>query len=300
MNFNIAIGTNPRPSWESLGDAVLFLRRALESCGHRVMISDTFVMAGAVNIFLDRIHYYPELVHDLVNRKVVYGIIFTEVLDSTGRINWGIEEQETGDIGLGLRQASFIWCVMEESVVPVRAYNSRTYYLPFGYVDGIATIDRVPTNQRDIDFLITGIITERRAGVLTRLAERGFRTHAAQMVPHYIRDALMARAHLNLTVSKFDGHDLISPTRVSYSVINRVPMLTEVTATPGEYAQYCATARAENLVEAAIDFYSHTNVDDFAEEMFRKFKAERDMTETMRDLISRIEMRRTATSVHTA
>lgn len=285
MNFNIVVGTNPRYSWDPLGDIVYFLARALVACGHRVSVSDIFISHSATNIFIDRIDGQPDLVRDILQKQLSYAIIFTEHVDDEGRINWGGVDPHMGEHSIGLKQADFVWCLLKASVEPVRRINPRTWYIPFGYVKGMATDYRLPRAERDIDFLVSGLCSERRMSILGELGRRGFRTYCSDMAPDYVRVGLLARSNVNLSVGKFDGYALVSVTRVCHSIINRIPVVLETDEPESEYAAFCLVASREHLLDDATLFLRQCDLEEFADEMLQMFMT-RDMAATVEQLLS--------------
>ena len=150
------------------------------------------------------------------------------------------------------------------------------------------SLKRIPADLRDIDFLATGIVTDRRKAMLGRLAQLGLRTHSAYMVPRYLRDGLLARSHVNLSVNKFEGpHQIVSVMRICHSVVNRVPVIPESADESGPYARYCLATDAAHLIHDAAEFVRHANIDEFAEDMLAMFRRQ-DMRETIRELVSQI------------
>jgi hypothetical protein len=88
MIFNIAVGNNPRHLWEAMGDLVGFIKSAIESHGHTVMISDYAAISDGPNIFIDRFFKQSALAADLRNRRIRYGMIATEHIDA----EWAIRQ----------------------------------------------------------------------------------------------------------------------------------------------------------------------------------------------------------------
>jgi hypothetical protein len=289
MSFNILYGNLQPHLWETISDSVRFVRAALEANDIAVRVGTNQLDPDAINLFFDRFYDDPSLPLKLKAGGVRYGLVCTEVVGLDGSFNYGAEGDAPGTMAafeLAARQADFVWCLLEQSVAAVRRMNPRTEFLPFGYLPQMESLAVIPWRERDIDLLLCGLPSPRRDSVMTALAARGHRTcYPGMPVPLPVRDALMERSRLSLSVQKSDRHDIVSVTRISHSVINRVPLLLETADTTNRFAKYCLLAAPGTVVAAAAQHLDGTDLEAWARARYDEFRSEMPMASVMRSVL---------------
>jgi GT2 family glycosyltransferase len=121
--------------------------------------------------------------------------------------------------------------------------------VPVGWVPELA---RIAPAEEDIDVLFYGSMNERRRAVLSALAERGLRVHAAFGVYGAERDRLVARSKVVLNVHFYEAK-VFEVVRVSYLLGNGRCVVSERgadLAEEGELEGGVAFAPYEGLVDA--------------------------------------------------
>ena len=285
-DFNILFANLKPHLWEMVTDSVRFVRHALEAAGARVRIgTNQLDTSGAINLFFDRFYEDPQLPRQLKAAGVRFGLICTEVIDADGTWNYGAENDPPGTFAafeIAAKSADFVWCQLAESVPAVRALNPRTLHLPFGYLKAMETLANPPWGVRDIDCLMVGLPSSRRDDIAAEVTARNLRLcYPGLPVPLAVRDGLMERARLQLSVQKTVRHRIVSVSRICHSVINRVPLLLESDAIDSPYARYCLMAAHNTVASTAARHLAETDLEAWAKERYDAFKQEMPMAEAM-------------------
>jgi hypothetical protein len=286
MSINILYGNLQPHLWEPISDSIRFVRGALTANGVATRVGTNQLDPNALNLFFDRFYLEPDLPLVLKVGGVRYGLVCTESITPDGTWNYGAEGDTQDNLtafALAVRQAEFVWCLLEQSVEYCRTLNPRTEFLPFGYLESMETLADTPWQDRDIDALLCGLPSKRRERVMDALTEQGYRTcHPGRSVPMAVRDALMERARLSLSVQKTDRHDIVSVARISHSVINRVPLLLETADIENRFAKYCLVAAPGTVADIAARHLGETDLEAWARARYDEFKAEMPMASIMR------------------
>ncbi|MAF46918.1 MAG: hypothetical protein QGH73_01535 [Rhodospirillales bacterium] len=275
MEFNILLGNLKPHLWEMVSDSVRFVRLALEACGANVRVGTNQLDAKAINLFFDRFYEDQNLPHQMKVAGIRYGLVCTEVLSADGIWNYGAEGGDQGEFAafeLAARNADFIWCLLEESVPACTAMNPNSAYLPFGYLPEMETLVPKPAAARDIDLLMCGFPSPRRDAIMAAFAADGRAVcYPGIPVPSHLRDALMERTRINLSLQKTEAHEIISVTRICHSVINRIPVLLETTDAEAEFAKLCLTTAPGEATRAAARYLDGTDLEAWAETRYQEF-----------------------------
>lgn len=287
MDFNILLGNLKPHLWEMVSDSVRFVRLALEAEGAAVRVGTNQLDNRAINLFFDRFYEDQNLPHQMKLSGIRYGLVCTEVLSTDGAWNYGAEGGDGAAFAafeLAARGAAFVWCLLEESVPACTAMNANTAYLPFGFLPAMATLRRAPAKSRDIDVLLCGLPSPRRDTIMQQFAADGLAIcYPAMPVPAHVRDALMERSRINLSIQKTDAHEIISVSRICHSVINRVPVLLETSRADARFAKLCLTA-----VPGEADAKRHlrdTDLEAWAEARYQELADTMPMAATMKRVL---------------
>jgi hypothetical protein len=166
-SFQIVVGTMDPTSIGNNADTCRFLFHGLQDAGYKAAISVNTLHPGRINLFLDRVEN-DVMLRALETGKLPYAVVCTETISPAGVFGVGGESRPDTMAKLIrlMRGASFILCLLEESITLCRAINPRSVYLPFGYVKAFETIRALPFEQREFDVVMTGHLTPRRTAVL--------------------------------------------------------------------------------------------------------------------------------------
>jgi len=291
MNINIMVSNLKPHLWEMMADSVGFIAGALEECGVSVSIGTSQLDPNSLNLFFDRFYIEPSFPNQMKIGKIKYGMVCTEVISPEGTWNYGAEREAPGTFAafeLAVRNAEFVWCMLEESMEVCRGINPNTEFIPFGYLKNMETLKVFNNKKKDIDFLMCGLPSERRKELTDKISNSGHEVYyPEQPLPVYLRNALMERSKINLSLQKTESHNLISVTRVCHSVINRVPVLLEYSGPPNFYSDLCITAEKGAVLEKANKSLTLTDLRQFADEKYRKLKSELPMNEIMFNVLAK-------------
>jgi len=289
VNINIMLGNLKPHLWEANADSVSFVKGALEANGVTVKLGIEHLDPDAINLFFDRFYLEPDFPVKLKAAGVKYGLVCTEAIAPDGVWNYGAEKEEPETMAafeLAARNAEFVWCQLEESVDACRAMNPNSAQIRYGYLESMKGINLVPKDDRDIDLLMCGMPSPRREKIMDALAADGHRTYyPGQPVSAYIRDALMARSRLSLSLQKTDRHKIISVTRICHSVINQVPLLLETSDSDAAYAHYCLTTTGETVLDDCRAHLEGTDLDAWATERYQQLADESPMAKMTAELL---------------
>lgn len=290
MDFNILLGNLKPHLWEMVSDSVRFVRLGLESQGASVRVGTNQLDAGAINLFFDRFYEDQTLPHQMKLAGIRYGLVCTEVLSTDGTWNYGAEGGDGAEFAafeLAARGAAFVWCLLEESVPACAAMNANTAYLPFGYLPAMETLRRAPASARDIDVLLCGLPSPRRDQVMQQFTDDGLAVcYPAMPVPAHVRDALMERSRINLSIQKTETHEIISVSRICHSVINRTPVFLETSQPDANFAKLCLTAKPGEAAETAKGHLQDTDLEAWAEARYQEIKDTMPMADTMKRVLA--------------
>jgi len=101
-----------------------------------------------------------------------------------------------------------------------------------------------------------------------------------------MRDGLMERSRLNLSLQKTESHRIISVTRICHSVINRIPVLLETDHPEAEFAQFCLTAPMGETVQVAADHLKNTDLEAWAEARYQDLRSSKPMDKIMAGILN--------------
>jgi hypothetical protein len=290
MYVNIMLSNLKPHLWEMLSDSVRFVAGALEECGVPVKIGTSQLDPNALNLFFDRFYIEPNFPTLMKMGNVKYGMICTEVVLPTGTWNYGAEGSDPSTYAafeLAAKNAEFVWCLLEESVAACQMMNPNTAYIPFGYLKNMETLKLFRDDEKDIDFLMCGFPSDHRQRLVNEISKAGHEVYYPSMpLPVYLRDSLMERSRVNLSLQKTDSHSIVSVTRICHSVINRVPVLLEYSGQKNQYTDLCIVVRSGDLVQKTHDCLTKVDLADIAEQNYHKLKAAFPMNEIMAEVLA--------------
>ena len=289
LTVNIMLGNLKPHLWEANADSVSFVKGALEANCVTVMLGIEHLNPDAINLFFDRFYMEPDFPVKLKAAGVKYGLVCTEAISPDGVWNYGgeqVEPETAAAFELAARNAEFVWCQLAVSVEACRAMNPNSAQIRYGFLESMKSFDPVPAPDRDIDLLMCGMPSRRREKIMAALEERGHNTYyPGQPIPTYIRDALMARSRLNLSLQKSDRHEIVSVTRICHSVINGVPLLLETAASDADYAPYCLTTTGGTVLKDCQTHLAETDLEAWAQERYQQLADELPMAKMTADLL---------------
>jgi hypothetical protein len=294
MKFNIVLGNHPPQAINTTRDHTLIIRGGLEEAGHLATLSMTEVFHDSINVFYDYFteEFSPRYFESLWETGYQYGLITTEMLAEDGHFNFVKNEHSQARID-AIRQvavgAKFVWAMHEPSLKSFRALTGDVpcHPLPLGYCSLVKETKCLPIKDRNIDFLFFGIPTPYRHAILEKLASYGYVVRHIYDVPGFIRNSVIERSKINLSLRQHDKWDQPSMGRISYLVSNRCAVAVERTVNGKPYEAYAISAPPESFIETCMTAISDAGTFDRAEQYASNFERDLPMKKIMSELLEK-------------
>ncbi len=299
MKFNVCLGNTVR-SHDDWGinhgialtaeDLIQVLRLGLESCGHSVMVSRTYLVRDGINLFIGGFHNENRpMAKKLKEAGYRFGVVMPEWLKD-GRYN-PFEQTEANARDLydqfceGASHAEFIWYMVEESAETCRESNRNAHFLTIGHVPGYANLTSPEARQYEWDFAFAGYSSDHRQSILSALQSKGFTVAACVLEPDYIRRTLLERSRVSLSIQKSAQHSFVSLTRVPHAIMNRVPIIVEYGGPPHYLSPYCTLAEPRDFIDACVAMVRDEDLSVRATDALNRYAAELPMQRILHDLV---------------
>lgn len=293
-----------------VADYFLYLKHALEACGHRADIEYGFV-PGCMNIML-------ECFNDSVTEKIESSwtagtgliVVATEFL--TGNTFNDIYQEEEGarlasdhnqrrdfwqmrydNFVRLLPRMTAVWHVAEQQLpVYQDAFPEvQADYMPHGYAERFGTVRHRDDHDKDIDVLFTGTMTGYRRQVLDALSEAGLKVVSSiQFTAPFHRDDLVARSKLVLNIKQHPDWQHESVTRLYYHLCNDSLLLSEQCRYPTDLHDYVGEIDGDWLT-AVQEQLARGGVTERARLARERFSRTRPVAELFRPLLQRCGIR---------
>ena len=285
-----------------IADTVLFLKNALQDCGHTACISPTIV-ANHLNIVME--HFVDEVnLRALLDGHAAgarYALIGTEPIIG-GSFNGGIEashwhysntpywKQRFDGFKVAARLADAIWVLSQDMLagytelfpdLPVR-------FLPHGYVNDFATVRQRPEADRDIDFFFSGSITAYRKRILDTLSQTHRVVCIHQETPEYLRQDLLSRSKVCLSLRLSPSNAIPSVSRMHFHLQNRSFLLHEAYELSCPLDPFVLQTPSEDLIPWALAALELPNRRELANDLHERFKAALPMAELLPPLLGEL------------
>ena len=303
MRFSIHSGNHDNSV--GITDTVLFLKSALQDCGHAAVLSHE-IDRRAINVvlehFIEERHLRPLLEGHAAGARLV--LVGTEPIVG-GTFNGGIDGKHWhyGNRAYWqLRFESFkaaasicesIWVLDESMVTAYQALfpHVPVRFLPHGWVSGFATIDQSrPESERDIDFFFSGTLTDHRKRVLSTLARQHRVVHTVPGTPEYLRQDYLARTKVCLSLRLSERNSIPSVSRMHYHLHNRNFLLHERYDLPCPLDPFVLHADGDELLQWADAALQLPNRRQIADAAFEKFKAALPMSRLLPPLLQDLQL----------
>jgi hypothetical protein len=300
MRFYIHSGNHN--SHHGIGDTVLFLKNALQDCGHTACISHTIV-PGHVNIVME--HFVKEshlraLLDGhaagarfiLIGTEPIVGGSFNSGIDGS---HWHYSNSDYWTVRFdafkaALALADGVW-VLAESMLPAYSQlfpRAPVRFLPHGYVNDFATVRQRPEEERDIDFYFSGSLTDHRKRILATLNSTHKVTLDDANSPEYLRQDHLSRAKVCLSLRLSPQNVIPSVSRMHYHLQNQSFLLQEKYALDGPLDPFVMHAPAGDIVPWAISALELPNRREIAEAMHQRFKVALPMRDLLPPLLDEV------------
>lgn len=276
------------------GDQMRLLAAALAEAGHRVGHTWFHFFRGSHHIVFDRME--TDLHSFLTREGYPYGLVVTEEISEDGAFGWSEMENFGDPYGTAriyapqVRDARFVWCLLEKSVAWCRRQNPNSHYLWFGHCERfVRTLPSGIDGWRQFDATINGNLNERRARIFEDIQKLGVAiAHPGFPAPDWLRDDYILRSRAQVAPQRSDRHTkFVNPMRLLHSVVMRRPLILEYDGPPTEWDRYFIAQSPAGFAEGAARTLREADLDRFAADAYAAFADERRMVPFVKDLVER-------------
>lgn len=289
-----------------VADTLLMIKYALETAGHRADIEKSIV-PGYCNIVLE--NFSDDFVDAAQQARsqdenTGFIIVATEFLVDAGfnqfkqdaliqktthyddQAYW---EKRYSNFLKMLPLSRAIWHLSEHQVDVYKAELKRDdiYYLPHVYNDKLYTVKHRPDDQKDIDFVFTGTLTDYRKKILYQFETKGYRVVALPMLTAaFHREDIIARSKIALNIKQHAQWLHPSNSRFFYHLMNRSILVSEPSPFKCDLGAYVDVAPAGKLMEACNYRLAQGNLARLAETRAQQLKDIENVPECFKQLAS--------------
>jgi hypothetical protein len=252
QSINIFLGNHPYVAQETLRDMCMAFSGTLTALGHRVLISADIQPPPALNLFFE--HFPPEFaaVFEPILPHIRAGLICTEPFQGNPMSDSAYREMRIQNMIRIGSQCRFVWCLDPASYDGYKMAFGHSNVLPFsiGFIESLVDLPSVGDTEKVWDVCFTGSMTEYRQKVFAALTSAGLRV-VHGLFPHYLRQSVMARSRLQLTLKQSEAISIPSQMRMSYCLANDLPVISDLGGRPPETGveTYVPAVAPEGLVE---------------------------------------------------
>lgn len=274
--INIFLGNHPYVAQETLRDMCMAFSGTLGALGHRVLISADIQRPPVLNLFFE--HFPPEfagLLEPLLPH-IRAGLICTEPFLGNPMSEPAYREMRIRNMIRIGSQCRFVWCLDPASFAGYKTAFSHSRVFPFaiGFIESLVDLPAVAETDKVWDVCFTGSMTEYRQTVFNALKAAGLSV-VHGLFPHFLRQSIMARSRLQLTLKQSDAISIPSQMRMSYCLANDLLVVSDLGGRPAETGveAYVTALPPAGVVEWCRDFAAGRHDLAPMRERIRDFKA---------------------------
>lgn len=294
----------------SIADTVLFLKNALQDCGHTACISDT-IAPNHLNIVVE--HFVKdEHLRALLDGHAAgarFVLIGTEPVIN-GSFNGGIEashwhysntaywNRRFDGFKVAARLADAVWVLAQDMLAGYAELlpHRPVRFLPHGHVHNFATVRQRPEADRDIDFFFSGSITAYRKRILDTLRKTHRVVCINQETPEYLRQDQLSRSKVCLSLRLSPSNLIPSVSRMHFHLQNRSFLLHEAYERPCPLDPFVLQAPSDDLIPWAHAALELPNRRELANDLHDRFEAALPMSALLPPLLAELHMVRRASA----
>lgn len=257
QTVNLFLGNHPYVAQETLRDFCVAYSGALTSLGHSVLFAPTLLPPPAINLVFE--HFddpFTGLLEPLLAQYRV-GLICTEPFAGNPMSDAAYRQMRVTNMKRIGARCRFVWCVDPASFAAHRSAfgHDRVYQTPIGYTETLADLRPLGPAEKIWDVCFTGSMTDYRAALLGRLKAAGLNVIHG-LFPHFMRQSVMERSHLQLTLRQDSELSLPSQMRMAYCLANDLPIVSDLGGRPAEtpVEAYVTAVAPAQIVQWCADF----------------------------------------------
>ncbi|MFN6560950.1 MAG: hypothetical protein RMY28_014345 [Nostoc sp. ChiSLP01] len=150
-----------------------------------------------------------------------------------------------------------LWDYSQQNILQLAKFEiTNVRHLPIGYVPQLTRINQIPEEERDIDVLFYGSLTQERLSIIRTLQAHGLNTVALYGVYGEERDKFISRAKIVINIHACESK-LFEIARVSYLLANQKFVISERGLDPAAEAPFSSGmvfADYDKLVSSCLEF----------------------------------------------
>ena len=271
MRFNIAF-FGPEPIFHLRRDFLLAMKYGLESQGHDVTLSGLLLDTSRFNLVVGAYFLPVADIKRIEQSGVEFAHVNTEVI-AGDLLNFN--PQKTDFLGVylpSMRAGKFVWDVILDNLAEHRLYGNNAHFLRWGWDPRLEDIEH--RAEKDLDFYLFGLMSERRQRIVQGLFQRKFTGMADHTCPYFVRNDRIARAKVNLNVVQEDKYTHVNSFRICYLANNRCAILSEAESDPADYLSVAKVVHSkEEIADALSELLAGDRWKALGEAGYEKFRA---------------------------
>ncbi|OPY11330.1 MAG: SPBc2 prophage-derived glycosyltransferase SunS [Syntrophus sp. PtaB.Bin001] len=253
-----------------LYDLCKYLCFSIESAGHECCILRNKMTNDRTNIIVGAHNQTDPAIVDQIKKVGRYILLQTEIITGDSINNWSVQKW-FAEVYLPLmRKAAAVWTGVQKNIDALKKLDVQADRILWGYHPLMEEIKH--KQNKDIDFLFCGSITQHRRKLLDQLIDRGCKVVTMFDDAAMYRNDLIARSRVNLAPNQGPGMNHLGGGRVLYLVNNRSIVVVERCHDQAMYEQCFPWAETEHWVELCMETLHRPDLEHVTEEYYERFK----------------------------
>ncbi|MCA9624122.1 MAG: hypothetical protein KC731_34095 [Myxococcales bacterium] len=250
--------------------ASTFLHGLLD-LGHHAILSRQLVDPGYVNVLIGA-HTFdsPAAVSQLKQAGIPYVVVQSEIIRGD-TINLGMQDRFNAIYKPLMQGAAGVWDFYQENVAALAAQGIEAQLTQLGYHPALEVVRH--RQDKDIDALFFGSVTERRAKVLQGLQDAGVKVAALFDDPAFFRNDMIARSKLQLNLRHDEAMTHMPTGRIKFLVNNRCLVVGETALESETVDDLFLAAEPEDFVALVRDTLARDDRQAVTDEFYERYKA---------------------------
>lgn len=226
----------------------------------------------------------PAIVQQIVQAGR-YILLQSEIITGNSINNWNVQ-RSFADIYIPLmRQAQSVWTGVESNLSQLKELGIKAELISPGYHPAMEEV--VHKQNKDIDFLFFGSLTDHRRRMLEELRARGGNVVNVFDNAAVFRNDLIARTRVNLAPNQGPSMSHLGWSRVLYLVNNRSIVVVERCHDQEMYEHCFPFADTEQWADLCMETLRRPDLDRITREHYEQFKKIR-MVDQVQPLIDKL------------
>lgn len=270
MKFNISY-FGPEPLFHLRRDFILAMKYGLEDLGHDVILSGVSLESNRFNLIVGAYFLKPLDIPKIAQSGVAFAHVNTEVI-AQDMLNFNPEKTDfMGAYLPSLKAGQFVWDVIMDNLPEYKRYQTRSYFMRWGWHPRLEDIEQ--KTEKDLDIYFFGMMSKRRQDIVQSIIKRGFRGAVDHSCPYFLRNDRIARSKIQLNIVQEEKYTHVNSFRICYLANNRCAILSERETDPANYLDLARITDAAHFADAVEDLVAGNKWRQLGEESYEKFRA---------------------------